>query len=134
MTQEQRERKLRQDIQAIRVCKFGWPEDSFHYILKELGFGESLRALDEARLIELKALMVKYNRSDDLFAYDKQGRYMHIIRKQAKWTDADLRAFLITHYHKSHWNILTIPERRAVIAMLSKYAHKQNTSQTDNQQ
>jgi hypothetical protein len=44
--------------------------------------------------------------------------------KQAGWTDSELRAFMIKHFHKSHWNLLAIPERRAVIAMLQNYIHK----------
>jgi predicted Fe-S protein YdhL (DUF1289 family) len=45
--------------------------------------------------------------------------------KQAGWTENDLRAFTIKHYHKSHWNLLDPKERRAVIAMFQSYIRKQ---------
>jgi len=54
MTQEQRERKLRQEIHGLRVKKFHWTLNDFKFIIKGLGYGESLRALPEDRLTELK--------------------------------------------------------------------------------
>ncbi|MDD2229193.1 MAG: hypothetical protein PHY48_07275, partial [Candidatus Cloacimonetes bacterium] len=40
-----------------------------------------------------------------------------------------LRAFMIKHYSKSHWNLLSKPERRAIIAMLQNYIKKQASQQ-----
>ncbi|MDD3712597.1 MAG: hypothetical protein PHZ28_03765 [Candidatus Izemoplasmatales bacterium] len=127
MTQELRERKLRQEIHALRVRKFHWPVEGFKFIMNGLGFGESLRALPEERLLELKSIMINYRKHGRPyeFTYDKQGRYMFSLMKQANWTDNDLRAYLLIHYRKSHWNLLTKKERRAVIAMFQYYVKKQ---------
>ena len=131
MTQELRERKLRQEIHALRVKKFHWPLDGFRFIMNGLGFGESLRALPEDRLLELKSIMINYRKHGRPyeFSYDKQGKYMFSLMKQANWTDTDLRAYLLSHYRKSHWNLLDKKERRAVIAMFQYYVKKQNTNE-----
>ncbi len=133
MTQELRERKLRQEIHALRVKKLGWPIDGFKFIISGLGYGESLTALPEERLIELKTLMLNYRKHGrpQVFTFDKQGKYMFALMKQTNWTDSDLRAFMIKHYRKSHWNLLDKSERRAVIAMLQSYLKKQ-TPKTEN--
>ena len=130
MTQEQRERKLRQEIHGLRVKKFHWPLDAFKYIMNGMGYGDSLRALSEDRLTELKAIMLKYRSHGRPleYNYDKQGKYMHALMKQAGWTEAQLRAFTIKHYHKSHWNLLEPKERRAIIAMFQQYLKKQETT------
>lgn len=130
MTQEQRERKLRQEIHGLRVKKFHWSLDAFKYIMNGMGYGDSLRALSEDRLTELKAIMLKYRSHGRPleYNYDKQGKYMHALMKQAGWTEAQLRAFTIKHYHKSHWNLLEPKERRAVIAMFQQYLKKQETT------
>ena len=136
MTQEQRERKLRQEIHGLRVKKFHWPLEAFKFIIKGLGYGESLRALPEDRLIELKALLLKYRKHGrpQIFTFDRQGKYMHALMKQAGWTESQLRAFTISHYSKSHWNLLTKKERRAVIAMFQSYIKKQEINQLPNKQ
>lgn len=130
MTQELRERKLRQEIHGLRVKKFHWPVEGIKFIMNGLGFGESLTALSEDRLKELKSIMINYRKHGRPyeFSYDKQGKYMFSLMKQANWTDTDLRAFLLSHYRKSHWNLLDKKERRAVIAMLQYYVNKQTTN------
>jgi len=132
MTQELRERKLRQEIHALRVKKLGWPVEGFKHIISGLGFGDSLKALPEAKLVEIKSLMINYRKHGrpQIFTYDKQGRYMFALMKQAGWSEADVRSFMIKHYRKSHWNLLNKSERRAVIAMLQSYIKKQ--SKTEN--
>ena len=132
MEQELRERKLRQQIHAIRVKKFHWPLDGFKFIMNGLGFGESLTALHEDKLLELKSLMIKYRKHGRPleFNYDRQGKFMHALMKSAGWTESDLRAFMIKHYHKTHWNLLEQRERRAIIAMLQKYVSKQSKQNT----
>lgn len=127
MTQELRERKLRQEIHALRVKKFHWPLDGFKLIMTTLGYGDSLRALPEEKLKELKALMINYRKHGrpHEFTFDKQGKYMFALMKQAGWTDDQLRAYTIKHYQKSHWNLLNQEERRAVIAMFQSYIRKQ---------
>lgn len=133
MAQEQRERKLRQDIHALRVKKFHWTLDGFKFIINGLGYGESLRALPEDRLIEIKDLMLRYRRHGrpQSFTFDKQGKFMFALMKQANWTESDLRAYMIKHYHKTHWNLLEKNERRAVIAMLQNYIKKANQNENN---
>jgi hypothetical protein len=133
MTQEQRERKLRQQIHGLRVKKFHWPLDAFRFIIKGLGYGESLRALPEDRLTELKALLLKYRKHGrpQIFSFDRQGKYMFYLMKTAGWTESQLREFTIQHYSKTHWNLLNKKERRAVIAMLQNYI-KQNEKKAKN--
>lgn len=128
MTQEQRERKLRQEIHGLRVKKFHWPIDAFKFIISGMGYGESLRALSEDRLLELKSLLLSYRKHGrpSEFTFDKQGRFMFALMKQAGWDESQLRAFTIKHYQKSHWNLLNTKERRAVIAMFQSY-HKNQT-------
>jgi len=130
MTQELRERKLRQEIHALRVKKFHWPEDGFKYIMNGLGFVVSLSALPEEKLQELKSILISYRKHGRPyeFSYDKQGKYMFSLMKQAEWTDAELRAYMIKRFHKSHWNLLDPKERRAVIAMLQNYINKKTTN------
>jgi predicted Fe-S protein YdhL (DUF1289 family) len=135
MNKEQRERYLRQDIHALRVRKFKWSEDELRGLLKTLGMGDSLTALDEMTLTELKLIMmrVRITNKPDEYTYDKQGMYMHTLMKKAKWDEYRLRTCMITHYRKSHWNLLNTDERRAVIAMLQNYA-KQAAKQALNQE
>lgn len=59
---------------------------------------------------------------------------MFALMKQANWTDAQLRAYLISHYQKSHWNLLIAKERRAVIAMLQYYVKKQSQATNDHKE
>jgi len=136
MTQEQRERKLRQDIHGLRVKKFHWPIEAFKFIMNGMGYGDSLRALSEDRLTELKTIMLKYRRHGRPleYNYDKQGKYMHALMKQAGWSESQLRSFTISHYSKSHWNLLTKKERRAVIAMFQSYIKKQEINQASSKQ
>jgi hypothetical protein len=135
MTKEQRERYLRQDIHALRVRKFNWSEDQLKQLIGHWGYGESLTALDELALTEIKLILmrVRIKEYPDEYTYDSQGMYMHSLMRRAGWTKTDLRTFIITHYRKSHWNILSESERRAVIAMLQYYIDKnaQATAEAD---
>jgi len=135
MTAELRSKQLRQEIHALRVKKFHWQLDGFKFIIKGLGYGDSLRVLSESKLMELKSMLLSYRKHGrpQSFTYDKQGRFMFALMKQAGWTDSELRAFMLQHFRKSHWNLLSIPERRAVIAMLQNYIQRQaNPSKSDN--
>lgn len=136
MDQEQRERKLRQEIHGLRVRKFHWPIEAFKFIMNGLGYGESLRALSEDKLLEFKAILLKYRSHGRPleYNYDKQGKYMHALMKQAGWSESRLRAFMLKNYSKSHWNLLTKKERRAVIAMFQSYIKKQEITQPPNKQ
>ena len=136
MTQELRERKLRQQIHGLRVKKFHWPLDAFRFIIKGLGYGESLRALPEDRLTELKALLLKYRKHGrpQVFTFDRQGKYMFYLMKSTGWTESELRAFMINHFSKSHWNLLNKKERRVVIAMLQNYIKQNEKNAKDNKE
>jgi len=135
MTKEQRERYLRQDIHALRVRKFNWTEAQFRDLIKLMGYGESLTALDELALTEIKLVLmrVRIKEYPDEYTYDSQGMYMHSLMLRAGWKNTDLRTFLITHFRKTHWNILSENERKAVIAMLQYYIDKkaQATAEAD---
>jgi hypothetical protein len=133
MTQDQRERQLRREIHALRVSKFHWTPDDFKFIINGLGYGESLRALAEDRLIELKNLMLRYRSHGrpQSFTFDKQGKFMFALMKRAGWAEPELRAYMIKRFHKSHWNLLDKQERRAVIAMLQNYANKAQQVQAE---
>ena len=126
MTKEQRERYLRQDIHALRVRKFNWSEDQLKELMKHLGYGDSLTALDEIALTELKLVLmrVRIKEYPDEYTYDSQGMYMHALMMRSGWNKTDLRTFIIAHYRKSHWNLLNENERRAIIAMLQYYIDK----------
>ena len=136
MTQEQRERKLRQQIHGLRVKKFHWPLEAFKFIMNGLGYGDSLTKLPEGKLFEIKSLMLKYrNHGRPLeYNYDRQGKYMHALMKQAGWTEPHLRAFIFKRYSKSHWNLLDQNERKAVIAMFRTYIDQANTNAQTNKQ
>lgn len=136
MTQEQRERILRQEIHGLRVKKFHWTLNDFKFIIKGLGYGESLRALPEDRLTELKALLLKYRKHGrpQVFTFDRQGKYMFHLMKSASWTESELRAFMINHFSKTHWNLLNKKERRAVIAMLQNYIKQNEKKAKDNKE
>jgi chlorite dismutase len=56
---------------------------------------------------------------------------MFYLMKSTGWTESELRAFMINHFSKSHWNLLNKKERRAVIAMLQNYI-KQNEKKAKN--
>jgi hypothetical protein len=126
MTREARERKLRQDINAIWNRKYGYPDWVLKKVMERLGFGDSLRALDEERLSQLKQRLVENRRHGrpEAFTYDKQGMFMFSLLKQVGWSESDLRLHLIKRYSKTHWNVLDPNERRGVIAMLSNYINK----------
>ena len=119
-------RKLRQDIQTIRHRKFGWSDEIFREIMVELGFGESLRALDEERLNDLKYLLVELHPTGqpEAFVLDRQGRFALHLARQLGWEEHDLRLFLLKRFSKSHWNALELREKRAVIAMFQNYLKK----------
>lgn len=115
-------RELRKSIQAHRIKRLGWSDYVFHYIMEGLGFGRSLRALDEARLGELWEIVKGYRKHGKPveFDYDKQGRYMHSLMKQAGWPEHSLRAYMMINFSKTHWNLLDKAERRKVIDQLKE--------------
>lgn len=115
-------RELRKSIQAHRIKRLGWSDYVFHYIMEGLGFGRSLKALDEQQLGALWEIVKGYRKSGKPveFEYDKQGRYMHVLMKQAGWPEHSLRAYMMINFSKSHWNLLDKAERRKVIDQLKE--------------
>ncbi len=113
-------RELRRLIQAHRIKRLGWSDYVFHFIMEGLGYGRSLRDLDEQRLSELWEIVKGYRKHGRPveFNYDRQGRYMHALMKKAGWDEATLRAYLVINYKKTHWNLLDKGERRQVIELL----------------
>lgn len=112
-------RELRQKIQAQRIKRLGWSEYVFRYIMEGLGFGRSLRELDEARLEELYRVIKQYKRERPVeFRYDKQGRYMYRLQREVGWSDELLRQFMVIQYRKTHWNLLSPAERKQVLDVL----------------
>lgn len=120
-TQEQEARELRRKIQAIRIKRLGWSEYVFHYIMDGLGFGKSLRALSFEDLSRLYEIISGYRKPRDPgFEYDKSGKYMYHLQKEAGWSDLFLRQFLTLTYSKTHWNLLTSSERANLINILKQ--------------
>jgi hypothetical protein len=115
-------RELRRQIQAHRIKRLGWSDFVFHFVMEGLGFGRSLRELDEVRLEELWKIVKGYRKSGKPieYEYDKQGRYMHSLMKRAGWEERTLRAYLIINFKKTHWNLLNKEERRSVIKKLKE--------------
>lgn len=119
MYDSQRCRELRQMIQAHRIKRLRWSDFVFRYIMEGLGFGRSLRQLDEERLEEFYAIISKYKRERPAeFRYDKQGKYMYRLQKEAGWSDDLLRQYMIINFKKTHWNILDKAERGTLLGIL----------------
>ena len=110
-------RELRKRIQAHRIKRLGWSEFVFRYVMKGLGYGESLRDLDETQLRDFYKAICNYRR-DPAARYDRQGRYMHKLIRELGWTDLQIKQYLTLTYSKTHWNVLTQVERDEVIATL----------------
>ncbi len=115
-------RELRKSIQAHRIKRLGWSDYVFHYIMEGLGFGRSLKALDEQQLGALWEIVKGYRKSGKPveFEYDKQGRYMHALMTKAGWPEHSLRAYMMINFSKTHWNLLDKAERRKVIDQLKE--------------
>ena len=69
--------------------------------------------------------------ADPGLTFDSQGKYMFFLMKSEGWAESDLRAFMIKHFSKTHWNLLNKKERRAVIAILQNY-NKQSETKAKN--
>jgi len=84
----------------------------------------------------LKALLLKYRKHGrpQVFTFDRQGKYMFYLMKSTGWTESELRAFMIKHFSKTHWNLLNKKERRAVIAMLQNYIKQNEKNAKDNKE
>lgn len=111
-------RKLRQAIHARRA-QLGWSEFMLRYVADKLGFGAQLTQLPEERLSALLKILTSYTPPrPDGWTYDPGARYLCVLQHQAGWTDADLRAYLIETFRKSHLNLLTERERASLESTL----------------
>lgn len=113
-------KEYRKKIQAQRIKRLGWNDHVFHYVMNGLGYGTSLRELDEDRLRELWQMIRNYKRNNrpDEFKYDRQGRYMYKLQREAGWSEREIQAYLVINYKKTHWNLLSGVERAEVIRVL----------------
>ena len=116
-------KELRYSIMKIATGKYRWDYDSFHELMQEWGYGDSLRKLKHDRLMELRMelLGIQDYHIPKEYALDDQGKYMYALMKKAGWTIKRVNLFCIKKYRKSHWNLLIEPEKRAVINMLRNY-------------
>jgi hypothetical protein len=122
--QEKYAKSLRQKIVAIAVKQYGWDLDQLHEIMKEWGYGESLRKLSIAQLKGLKNTLIARDMTVQRNAewqLDAQGKYMWHLMKEIGWNRKRLVTLMIKKYHASHWNLLKAYEKRGVINILKTY-------------
>jgi len=130
MTEEAYARRLRQQIMATCVCKHGWSKDDLHDMMDQWGFGDSLRALKVARLVELLRLVQGKKEPDipEEFQLDDQGKYLYYLMKRAGWDMGRIRALMISRFEKSDWSLLDQGERREIINIMKNYAESYEPS------
>lgn len=126
MTDEAYARRLRQQIMATSVCKHGWSKDDLHDMMDQWGFGNSLRKLSIARLLELLRLVrrQKEPKIPEKFKLDEQGKYLYYLMKRSGWNMKRIRALLIRRFGKSDWSLLHQSERREIINIMKNYSNK----------
>lgn len=78
MGHKQRKRQLRREIHALRVKKFHWTLDGFKFIISGLGYGDSLRALSEDRLTDMKGFRMIRTGSGNSFYTRDNGRVEYV--------------------------------------------------------
>lgn len=120
------EKDLRYSIMKIATGKHKWTYEEFHDLMNDWGFGTSLRALSRGQLFSLRNQLLgitEYNVPEQ-FRLDDQGKYMYSVMKKAGWNMHRVNMYCIKRFHKTHWNILTVDERRAVITMLKNYCKR----------
>lgn len=114
-------RKLRHDIQAIRICRLGWSEFVFKEVMNGLGFGRSLRALPDHRLADLHRIIAAFRPPrDPEFDFTPAARYLYHLQRSAGWTNADMFKFLLFSYRKTHLNLLDERERADLKSILTQ--------------
>ncbi len=116
-------KELRYSIMKIATGKYKWDYAGFHDLMKDWGYGDSLKKLSRERLNQLRNDLLgitNYNVPDE-FKLDAQGLQMYAIMKKAGWTMKRVNMHCAKRFHKLHWNILNETERRGVIAMLRNY-------------
>jgi len=127
MDKEQYTKHLRQRIMASAVTK-GWDSETFHALMEEWGYGNSLRKL---RIEELKDVQVIVNggsvtkKDYGAGTLDAQGKYMWALMKEADWDWERVRKLMLSKYKATHWNALKADEKRGIINILKSYAKKE---------
>ncbi|MDP3115070.1 MAG: hypothetical protein Q8M98_09915 [Candidatus Cloacimonadaceae bacterium] len=117
---------MRSTVMAVSIRQRGWDYNTLHDLMQTWGFGSSLRKLSLCELGDL--LRILRGQQDPAQTYhgigtlDDQGRYMWSLMKDAGWDFYRLRLWMLKHCSASHWNALYDSEKRAIIAMLKKYA------------
>lgn len=54
--------------------------------------------------------------------YDEQGKYFWHLVKMAGWNEKRVNLLLLKQYQVTHWNALTVDQKRAAIAAMTRYA------------
>jgi hypothetical protein len=108
----------------------GWSYDDFHELMKEWGYGSSLRKLSPEKLFQLRRELLDIcNDRKAGWNLDAQGKRMWYLLRQAGWNRKRLTYYLTKHYKKTHWNALTQNETRGVMKMLKLYGDKKAKEQ-----
>ncbi len=141
--QEAYAKLLRRQIMAV-VANNGWKKDEFYDYLEAWDYGRSLRALSISQLLAVKKMCEtskghadapgKQIKRSDESKYNAQGMYIHSLMKQAGWTTDRMRNYLIQHFKKSHINVLSAKQRRALILMFEKYVERRKDDTQRNAQ
>jgi len=128
MNKEKYAKILRQSIMAIAIKKYGWDYDEFHEIMRNWGFGDSLRKLSISELKDLKNQLNGFEsdnahcRLQKEWQLDDQGKLMWFLMKSIGWNRRRITMLMLKKFKKTHWNLLTEKEKRQVINILKSYA------------
>jgi hypothetical protein len=94
--------------------------DELHYLMRENGFGDSLRKLNLSLLIQLENLL-KGKENFNFDSLDKRGRYIWSLMKQANWSRDQLYLFIGKKFNKSAIRYLNGKEKSVLIKILREY-------------
>ena len=122
MNKEKYAKILRQSIMAIAIKKYGWDYDEFHEIMRNWGFGDSLRKLNISELKDLKNQLNGISSFSEKWELDDQGKLMWFLMKSIGWNRRRITMLMLKKFKKTHWNLLTEKEKRQVINILKSYA------------
>lgn len=119
------DKQLRQNIMAI-ASGLGWDYEQSHDMFESWGYGRSLRSMTRHNLFDLRDRLkgIQSVKRQKAFVFDKRGKKMYSLLKQAGWDMPRLNRYMIKRYRKTHWNLLDEQEQEGVMAMLRNYARK----------
>lgn len=112
-------KKLRQRIHAVKARR-GWSDFVLYSVMKDLGFGESLRELPDYRLAELLWYINQPEPRPEGWEYNKKARQICAVQHQAGWSDEKLRAHLVRTYQVTHLNLLTETQQAEMLRHLEE--------------